>query len=928
MLLNRIEKHAMNNPVRAFFQRTLSRNVTMVRLFGFCTLLLISGLVSAQELEDPTLYYNGVVFTGQTDQPDAAWFVVDEGVFIAVGTEPGIVSEWSDIPSIDLEGQFVAPGFIDAHLHFVDGGLSLMQTDLANVETVDQLTQQMEQARAEPIGEWVMARNMSPGALGSELPNHNNMAEAMGAEPTIVTLMGGHHAYINPAGLEILGIHEDTEDPAHGAIGRDAQGRPTGLLTDTAWWNAQQQVYTSLDPETIAQATLLAQRRAVRYGITAIGDNTFYPDHAAQYMRMADDGVFVLRVSLRSWGKVPVTEFLMRNFDNDQIQYFGAKYLVDQGLSWAGTLQAGPEPGGTPTYTVDELTEIFLFAGESSTAYHTQGAEGLERLLTAYLAAEDRRPEGVVDVIDHCGSCSGDFISRIAEAGLLITLLPGMYHELPMLADIYEPAVFDGLLRFRELFDSGLRPALSSDWPFGTAVTYPELDDSFHHLGLSPLASVAVVVSGATPAGETIAHTDQRTISMSQALLGVTRNAAIAIGREEDSGLIETGYLADFIVLRESPFDVEPTSLYQMPIEATYVAGSLVFDHSEPTAGIGVFSPEQTAREYDSHPMSWTPSPIVGYDPALGFILGGALFVNPFRSDGVYANLIVNTAPQQSFTMFAEGSVQWGITPELSPRLSFELDQFSEAYCGSGMATRADHSIDTIPFEIDVQPGLLYHLTDEIDLTFDGLYSYRADEAVEQIEAMGSLGEGPIEGHAAGAGFAILHNTRDTLFSPRRGGMREVWLDSWLLQGNELSLLGRMGARVSQFIPLYAPSLILALRAEAGLSIGEHSYTTNFAIGGDEILRGYYDNRFRGHYYAALGTELRFPIWFFISGVAFAETGMVFLDDVEPQWEDVAVVGGGGLRFGLPPDFLIKLRFDVGFGRDQWGLFFAFDEAF
>lgn len=902
------------------------RSVAIVQVFAVCASLLVSGPLSAQEHEDATLYYNGVVFTGRTDHPDAAWFVVEEGGFIAVGTESGVPSQWADIAGVDLDGQFVAPGFIDAHLHFVDGGLSLMQTDLANVETVEQLAEQIQRAQADPIGDWVMARNMSPGVLGSELPNHDNMADAVGLEPTIVTLMGGHHAYINPAGLEMLAIDEHTDDPQHGAIGRDAQGRPTGLLTDTAWWNAQQLVYTNLDPEIVAQATLLAQQRAVSYGITAIGDNTFYPDHAAQFDRMADDDVFVLRVSLRSWGIVPVTQFLMRNFNNDQIRYFGAKYLIDQGLSWAGTLQAGSEPGGTPTYTADELTEIFLFAGECSTAYHTQGAEALDRLLTALQSVEDRRPEDVVDVIDHCGSCSGDFLPRIAEVGLAVTLLPGMYHELPMLADIYEPGVFDGLLRFRELFDSGLQPALSSDWPFGTAVIYPELDDSFHRLGLSPLASVAVVVSGATPAGETIAHTELRTIAMSQALLGVTRNAAIAIGREEDLGLIETGYLADFVILRQSPFDVDPVSLYQMPIEATYVDGSLVYDQTEPSAG--VFSPAETAREYDSHPMSWTPSPIVGYDPALGFIVGGALFVNPFRSDGVYANLIIDTAPQESFSMYTEGGIQWGITPELSPRLSFELDQFSETYTGTGMATRADHFIDTIPFELDVQPGLIYHLTDAINLTFDGLYSYRADEAAEQIEVMGRFTEGPIEGHAAGARVAFLHNTRDTLFSPRRGGSREVWLDSWFLQGSERSMLGRMGTRITQFIPLYAPSLILALRAEAGVSLGEHSYTTNFAIGGDEILRGYYDNRFRGHHYTAFGTEVRFPIWFFISGVAFAETGMVFLDDLDPQWEDIAVVGGGGLRFGLPPGFLIKLRFDVGFGHDQWGLFFAFDEAF
>ena len=73
---------------------------------------------------------------------------------------------------------------------------------------------------------------------------------------------------------------------------------------------------------------------------------------------------------------------------------------------------------------------------------------------------------------------------------------------------------------------------------------------------------------------------------------------------------------------------------------------------------------------------------------------------------------------------------------------------------------------------------------------------------------------------------------------------------------------------------------------------------------------------------ASLARELGF------AGVGFAEAGRVWLDDADDGDREIAVVGGGGLRFGLPPDYSVRLRFDVGFGHDEWGVFFAFNEAF
>lgn len=104
--------------------------------------------------------------------------------------------------------------------------------------------------------------------------------------------------------------------------------------------------------------------------------------------------------------------------------------------------------------------------------------------------------------------------------------------------------------------------------------------------------------------------------------------------------------------------------------------------------------------------------------------------------------------------------------------------------------------------------------------------------------------------------------------------------------------------------------------------------TPGILLGGADLLRGYLNNRFRGDAFTAATGELRIPIWSFISGAAFTEAGRVFLLEGEDDGPAIGMTSGFGLRFGLPPDGLIKLRFDAGFARDGWGLFFKFGEAF
>ena len=327
--------------------------------------------------------------------------------------------------------------------------------------------------------------------------------------------------------------------------------------------------------------------------------------------------------------------------------------------------------------------------------------------------------------------------------------------------------------------------------------------------------------------------------------------------------------------------------------------------------------------------MGWTPSPIIGYDPVPGVILGGALFFYPYQDHGWLGSGSVMVVPQQQGRVAAE--VEVGFL-RLSPRFDLEsevgFDNWRGRYYGVGARTPPEAQVETDPARLAARLGGAFRLGGDLGLPVHALLGWSRQRQAAAIAAIGGEAEGAIDGARAGARVALRHDTRDSLFSARYGGLRALWVEGWAVQGGALAPRARAGVHVAQFVPVLPPDVILAARASAGTSAGAYAFDTNYRLGGIDLLRGLLSDRLRGHHFAAGTLELRFPIVSIVSGAVYGESGTGWLDGAGWAPGDISHVGGGGLRFGLPPDFLIKLRFDAGFSADQWGIFFAFDEAF
>lgn len=868
-----------------------------MKIRNYITILLVLVIFTPLSASaSKTLYYNGQIFTAITDKVDANWFVVDDGKFIAVGKGKNVPEEWQSIPNkIDLEKQFVSSGFVDAHVHFVDGGLTLLQTDLGKVTSENEIVFLLKKAKEKPLGKWIIARNAPPEyeTLSRALHNFQNV-------PVFIALQGGHHVYINDTGLKILKIN-----------------KKTNILIDEDAWDALQKVYSEIPNKDLDQAIQMAEQLALSLGITAIGDNTFFPHHMAEYLRLKKHDAFHLRVAARSFGSTVITRHLMtgigRNFigkKDDSVQYFGEKFYMDGPLS----IPNSSYPGGPPKLSEKQLKKIFLFADPYGLAFHTQGLEGAKSLIAVRNKISHRRKSKLPDIIDHCGSCGLGVSQEIKKSGFKVTLLPMQFLDMPNLIHTFGDEYIPKLLPFRDIFDSQLEPALTTDWPYGSVNAIAS------QTALSPLASVAIATSGSTPDGKKIPYTENKLITVPEAMMGITNYGAKAIGRNADLGTITPGHFADFVILDKSPFDGDSQDIYNINVNSTYISGAKVYDKKQNT--------KQANYEFKYDPRGFTPSPVIGYDPTLGAILGGAIFSYPYRDKGMIANLQLMAAPEQPSAKAFANLEYLNLFPDISGLLSFEVDTFRYNYYGVGMGTSSNRLFETKPAHALFKAGPKLKFSNNLFLTGQVIYDYLNDQNADLIIQQSGRFENMVNGSSSAFKFEFGQDDRDADFSTRYGGQRILWVEPWVLQASKLKPRFQMGTHITQFVPLYAPNLILALRFDGAISLGNVAYTTNYALGGINTLRGYYSNRFRGDNYALISTELRFPIWNFISGVAFVDSGKVWVSGMRNKPSDIAYCGGGGLRFGLPPDFRIKLRFDVGVAPDQWGIFFAFNEAF
>jgi len=217
----------------------------MIRSFvavraSFCFLLTVWLTASCAGRQRPgadLIITNAKIWTVNSSNPTAEAVAVVADRIAAVGTNAEIAA-WrgSNTQIIDAGGKRLVPGFNDAHVHFISGGLQLDAVDLKDASTPQELAERIAaRAKRTPAGEWVEGGDWDEQRWNPpQLPTKELIDSLTPNTPVFVARYDGHISLANSLVLKLAGITAKTPDPPGGQIVRDKDGNPTGILKDAA----------------------------------------------------------------------------------------------------------------------------------------------------------------------------------------------------------------------------------------------------------------------------------------------------------------------------------------------------------------------------------------------------------------------------------------------------------------------------------------------------------------------------------------------------------------------------------------------------------------------------------------------------------------------------------------------------------------------
>lgn len=314
-------------------------------------------------------------------------------------------------------------------------------------------------------------------------------------------------------------------------------------------------------------------------------------------------------------------------------------------------------------------------------------------------------------------------------------------------------------------------------------------------------------------------------------------------------------------------------------------------------------------------------APVVGYEPTYQFVFGAAYFYEEEDfSLGVDFNLNFKRVYQAHVNVTRRWAEDWKF------KIHSDVTKGFDPYYGEGG--------DTSPGDFVRLWGTRSHSSGEIIYKANDLVSLGAFLGLRFRREEPGTGETLVryfpDETTGVVGLSAEVNTLMPVNNPREGFSFRTELSFGPKQMSTRPFASTFGQVESTFVVYkeileeVIPEVVAAFRLMGGYSVGHPSYLYRFHLGGANQLTGYLENRFRGDKYYLQQTELRFPIWKLFSGAALLGFG----DATDNSFTNAKMAYGIGLRIGLPPDWVSKIRIDFAIGRDQQGIFANFGEKF
>jgi len=476
---------------------------------------------------------NADIRTIDKTKPRAEAVAVTNNKISAIGTNAEITKLiGADTKTIDANGKLILPGFNDAHVHFTAMGKQFFSIDLRDAKTPSEIVEKIKlNVQFLPKGQWILGSgwnnlNWSPNSL----PTKDLIDAVTPDNPVFIYHTNAKTVLVNSLALKLAEIDKTAKDIANGEIVRDATNEPTGILRDSAINLVRKLVpqYATDDKLAVAET---ASRYAAAFGVTSVQDLSA-DDNTEIYRELLRRGKLTTRIydctALSDWQKLAKSNI---------------KKSSGEAMIRRGCLKGAAEGD---TDSTAKLYEEILAADKADLQImvHAIGNRANDQILTVFERViktngkKDRRFR-----VEHAHNFRPQDFRRFADSGIIASVQPYLFSG--DTGKSFEP--------LRTLIANNAMLAFGSDSSM---------------ISINPLFGIAAAVNSNDP---------KQKMSVEEAVRFYTLGAAFAEFQENVKGTIAVGKLADFVILSDDIFTINPSAIKNTKVLTTVLDGKIVY---------------------------------------------------------------------------------------------------------------------------------------------------------------------------------------------------------------------------------------------------------------------------------------------------------------------------------------------------------------
>lgn len=525
------------------------------------------GCSSSQKVD--TIYYNAKIYTVDSSFSIVEAIAITDGKIVATGSSSDLL-KLDAIEKIDLKGQFVYPGFQDAHCHFYGYGVDLKKTWLIGTKSFDEIVDTLTKYKDRRFMGWIFARGWDQNDWADKsYPDKSKLDSLFPDVPVILLRIDGHAALVNQKALDLCNVTENSS-----VLGGDfvkQNGKLTGLLIDNAVDFVKLKVPTPGTPELI-EALLSAQKNCFEVGLTSVTDAGLDVSTILLIDSLQKANLLKMRMNTMVSFTIDNLEYYRKHgkYHSDRLNVQSFKLYADGALGSRGACLLHPYQD-TPLHTG------FLLASVDSIIYAAQQAKEIgfqlnthcigdsaNRLLLKIYGEVLKGKNNLRWRIEHAQVLSPDDFGLFAKYSVIPSVQPthatsDMYWAVDRVGEERIKAAY----AYKKLLAECGMIAAGSDFPVEA---------------INPLFGFYAAVSRKDQNNfPENGFQKENAITREEALKAMTIWAAYAAFEDQYRGSIEIGKDADLVILEKDLMNADENELFKIKVLQTYIAGERVF---------------------------------------------------------------------------------------------------------------------------------------------------------------------------------------------------------------------------------------------------------------------------------------------------------------------------------------------------------------